>query len=394
MPKIYGKTRTRYFEDRKMKIKYAKVFSGAMSALLLSFAVFFRIFLETLPCVISSSPDCPLSECGFSGAKLRATSDGCAYYIANLPVKTADLVEKERKSVILCGTPFGIKIRSDGVMVVKTSEQSPAKTAGIKEGDIIKQVNGETVRTNSDISKAVQMSGEMTNVVLERGEREMSFQFTPKLEDDEFKIGVFVRDSAAGVGTLTFVEPKTKTFGGLGHSISDVSTGETVPLLSGEITKADIFGIVKGKSGSAGELCGLIFPDKETGVILSNTEVGVFGEYKDEISGELYPAAFRQEVKTGAATVLVTLDGNAPKEYSIEIERINLLDIEGSKSMVIRITDPELLDKTGGIVRGMSGSPIIQDGQFVGAVTHVLVNDPTRGYAIFAENMLSKALPQ
>lgn len=376
----------------EMKSKYAKLFSGASAALLLCFAVFFGIFRESLPCVISSSPDSPLSECGFSGTTLRATPDGCAYYIANLPIKTADLVEKERKSVILCGTPFGIKIKSDGVMVVKTSEQSPAKTAGIKEGDIIKSVNGETVRTNSDISRAVQMSEEMTSVVLERGEREMSFQFTPKLEDDELKIGVFVRDSAAGVGTLTFVEPKTKTFGGLGHSISDVSTGETVPLASGEITKADIFGIVKGKSGSAGELCGLIFPDKETGVIRSNTEVGVFGEYTDEISGELYPAAFRQEVKTGAATVLVTLGGNAPKEYSIEIERINLLDIEGSKSMVIRITDPELLDKTGGIVRGMSGSPIIQDGKFVGAVTHVLVNDPARGYAIFAENMLSEAV--
>ncbi len=375
-----------------MKNIKVKLFSGASTALVLSIAVFFGIFRAALPGVINFSPDCKLSECGFAGTTLCRTADGYAYYFGNIPIKTAKTVVKERQNVILCGTPFGIKIKSDGVMVVQTAEKSPAKDAGIREGDVIISVNGENVRTNSDISRAVQLCSDSTSVVLERDDREMCFEFTPKREDGCLKIGVFVRDSAAGVGTLTFIDPKTKTFGGLGHSVSDVTTGETIPLGSGEITRAEIFGIVKGKSGSAGELCGLIFPGSETGKLTKNTESGVFGDYSGEISGDIYPAAFKQEVKAGPAQILTTIDTNAPKAYSIEIERINLLDLEGSKSMVIKITDPELLEKTGGIVRGMSGSPIIQDGKFAGAVTHVLVNDPTRGYAVFAENMLSEAL--
>lgn len=375
-----------------MHNNYKKIFSGAFAALLLCFAVSFGIFRAALPCEINSSPDCKLGECGFSVTTIRETPNGCAYYIADIPIKTASVIEKQRQNVILCGTPFGIKIKSDGVMVVKTAEQSPAKSAGIKEGDVIKSVNGEAVRTNSDISRAVQLNPGETSIVLERSDREICLRFTPRREADGLKIGVFVRDSAAGVGTLTFVEPKTQIFGGLGHSVSDATTGDTVPLASGEITKAEIIGVVKGKCGSAGELCGLIFPEKETGVLKSNTESGVFGVFGGDISGDLYPAAFRQEVKSGSAQVLTTIDGNTPQLYSIEIERVNLLDLDGSKSMVIRITDPELLEKTGGIVRGMSGSPIIQDGKFVGAVTHVLVNDPTRGYAVFAENMLAQSL--
>lgn len=374
-----------------MKNIKIKLFSGASAAIALSIAVFFGIFRAALPGVINFSPDCKLSECGFGGTTLCRTADGYAYYFGNIPIKTAKTVVKERQNVILCGTPFGIKIKSDGVMVVKTAEKSPAKDAGIKEGDVIISVNGENVRTNNDISRAVQLCSDSTSVVLERDDREMCFEFAPKREDGCLKIGVFVRDSAAGVGTLTFIDPETKTFGGLGHSVSDVTTGETIPLGSGEITRAEIFGIVKGKSGSAGELCGLIFPGSETGKLTRNTESGVFGEFSGEITGEIYPAAFRQEVKAGPAQILTTIDTNAPKAYSIEIERINLLDLDGSKSMVIKITDPELLEKTGGIVRGMSGSPIIQDGKFAGAVTHVLVNDPTRGYAVFAENMLSEA---
>lgn len=375
-----------------MKNIKIKLFSGASTAIALCVAVLFGIFRAALPGVINFSPDCKLSECGFGGTTLLRTADGYAYYFGNIPIKTANTVLKERQNVILCGTPFGIKIKSDGVMVVKTSEQSPAKDAGIREGDVIISVNGENVRTNSDISRAVQLCQDSTSVVLEREDREMCFEFKPKREDGCLKIGVFVRDSAAGVGTLTFIDPKTKTFGGLGHSVSDVTTGDTIPLGSGEITRAEIFGIVKGKSGSAGELCGLIFPGSETGKLTKNTESGVFGEYSGEISGDIYPTAFRQEVKAGPAQILTTIDTNAPKAYSIEIERINLLDLDGSKSMVIKITDPELLEKTGGIVRGMSGSPIIQDGKFAGAVTHVLVNDPTRGYAVFAENMLAQSI--
>jgi len=297
-----------------------------------------------------------------------------------------------RPIVMAGGMPFGIKIRSDGVMVISVTERSPAQRAGIKAGDVISIVNGEPVFTNAELAAAIQMSPE-TTILLRRNDAEILVTLTPENENGFLKIGAFVRDSAAGIGTLTFCEPETHTFGGLGHAVSDVTTGGAVPLGSGEITSAEIYDVVKGREGSAGELCGIILPNSDIGEITSNTSVGVFGTLSEEYSGsfgEPVPVAFRQEVKTGAAAILTTADGGFPKEYSIEIERLNLLDMNGSKAMIIRITDKELLSQTGGIVRGMSGSPILQNGRLVGAVTHVFVNDPTRGYAVFADTMLSE----
>lgn len=298
--------------------------------------------------------------------------------------------------VLAGGMPFGIKIRSDGVMVISVSEKSPAERAGIKSGDVIYIVNGVQVRTNAELEAAIQTCSK-TTILLRRGDAEIITELVPQCENGFLKIGAFVRDSAAGIGTLTFCEPETRTFGGLGHAVSDVTTGDTVPLGSGEITSAEIYDVVKGREGSAGELCGIILPESDIGEITSNTSVGVFGTLSDEFPydspSEPVPVAFRQEVKTGAATILTTADGGSPKEYSIEIERLNLLDMNGPKAMVIHITDKDLLSRTGGIVRGMSGSPILQNGQLVGAVTHVFVNDPTRGYAVFAETMLSECAP-
>ncbi len=302
-------------------------------------------------------------------------------------------VQCENRPVVMAGgMPFGIKIRSDGVMVISVTERSPAQRAGIRTGDVISIVNGEPVFTNAELAAAVQTSPE-TTILLRRNGAEILVTLTPESENGFLKIGAFVRDSAAGIGTLTFCEPETHAFGGLGHAVSDVTTGGAVPLGSGEITSAEIYDVVKGREGSAGELCGIILPNSDIGEITSNTSVGVFGTLTEEYSdsfGEPVPVAFRQEVKTGAAAILTTADGGSPKEYSIEIERINLLDMNGSKAMVIRITDKDLLARTGGIVRGMSGSPILQNGRLVGAVTHVFVNDPTRGYAVFADTMLSE----
>ncbi len=296
-----------------------------------------------------------------------------------------------RQIVMASGAPFGLKIKYNGIMVISVSENSPARKAGIKAGDIISIVNGEPVFSNAELSSAIQTKPE-TTLLLRRGDAEILVNLTPKSENGYLKIGAVVRDSTAGIGTLTFCEPETRAFGGLGHAVSDATTGGAVPLNTGEITSAEIYDIVKGKEGSAGELCGLILPNSDIGEISSNTSVGIFGTLAENTQtvGKCVPVACRSEVKTGSATILTTADGNSPKEYSIEIERLNLLDMNGSKAMIIRITDEELLSLTGGIVRGMSGSPILQNGSLVGAVTHVFVNDPTRGYAVFADTMLSQ----
>ncbi|MGN0684049.1 MAG: SpoIVB peptidase [Oscillospiraceae bacterium] len=301
---------------------------------------------------------------------------------------------ESRRVVVASGAPFGIKIRFNGVMVISVTDNSPAEKAGIKAGDIISIVNGEVVSSNAGLAAAIQKCTE-TTILLRRGDAEILVTLTPESENGFLKIGAFVRDSAAGIGTLTFREPDSRAFGGLGHAVSDVTTGDAVPLSSGEITTAEIYDVVKGKKGCAGELCGIILPNSDIGEISANTSVGVFGTLSEEYSasedsGKCVPVAYRREVKTGAATILTTADGNSPAEYSIEIERLNLLDANGSKAMVIRITDKELLSQTGGIVRGMSGSPILQDGKLVGAVTHVFLNDPTRGYGVFADTMLSQ----
>ncbi len=297
-------------------------------------------------------------------------------------------IEKHTE-VIAGGTPFGIKIRSDGVMVISVADNSPAQKAGIKAGDIISVVNGETVNSNAGLAAAIQLQSE-TSILLRRNDAEILLTLTPVSENGFLKIGAFVRDSAAGIGTLTFYNPENHSFAGLGHAVSDTATGSIVPLGSGEITCADICGIVKGKEGCAGELCGVITPNSDIGSISANTPVGIFGTVTEDFSysADCLPVAFRSEVRTGKAEIITTADSSGPKRYSIEIERLNIFDQNGSKALVIRITDKELLSLTGGIVRGMSGSPIIQSGKLVGAVTHVFVNDPTRGYAVFADTML------
>lgn len=370
--------------------KLTKIFSGTAAAAAAFLTAALCCFYAVLPCNISVAAE-GFEGGGFSAAVLKQTDSGLCYYIGDIPIKTAFAVAKERKSVVLCGTPFGIKLRSDGVMVISSVEHSPAAEAGIKSGDIITEVNGRNVFTNSEFSDAVQQNPHGTSIILERDGDEICIALTPENHGGQLRVGLYVRDSAAGIGTLTFCDSKTGIFGGLGHAVSDTSTGSEIPLKSGEITQADIFDVVKSKEGTAGELCGKIISDCIIGEISQNTPSGVFGTLYEPVSGIEYETSFRHEVHTGAATILATVNGEEPKEYSIEIERINLFDLEGSKGMVIRITDEELLEKTGGIVRGMSGSPIIQDGRFAGAVTHVLVNDPTRGYGIFAENMIETA---
>lgn len=364
------------------------IFSSAAAVLTAGFSALYVYYYAALPFNINVEAGAPLTDAGFANVRLEAAEGGARYYLGNFPIKSAEVTEQERRYVIPGGEPFGIKVMADGVMVISAADDSPADKAGLQEGDVITSVNSVEVCTNDELANAIQTSGGSADIVFRRGEREMCVRIAPKQIDGSARIGAWVRDSAAGIGTLTFIDPETRTFGGLGHAVSDASTGDAVPLKSGEITTADIYDVVKGEKGNAGELCGAMIAGCDIGSVLENTSTGVFGEYFGETTKEPIPAAFMQEVKTGAATVLTTIDGSEPREYSIEIERINLPDLMGSKGMLIKITDPELLEKTGGIVRGMSGSPIIQNGRLAGAVTHVLVSDPTRGYAVFAERML------
>lgn len=363
--------------------------SAVSAAVTAVFCAVFAYYYAALPISLNVEVGAPVTGTGFAHAALKTTEDGAEYFLGNIPIKHTALCEQERRYVVPCGEPFGVKVLSDGVIVVSAKEGSPADKAGLEAGDVIISVNGTEVFTNDELTDAITHSNGSADIVFRRGESEKCVSVTPAMIDGAAKIGAWVRDSAAGIGTLTFIDPETGDFGGLGHAVSDADTGCPVPLKEGQITSAEIYDVVKGEKGSAGELCGAVLAGKEIGEVRENSPTGIFGEYRGGFDGEEMPVAFRQEVKTGAAVLLTTVDGTEPREYSIEIERINLPDLMGSKGMLIKITDPELIEKTGGIVRGMSGSPIIQNGRLAGAVTHVLVSDPTRGYAVFAESMLS-----
>ena len=369
--------------------KAGKFISGALCWLFAAAAGILGFYYTMLPGELSV-PTGGSAHAAFLGAELEQTKDGgYGFRLGAMNIKSVEVNSTERKMLIPGGNPFGIKLRTDGVMVISVNSGSPADKAGIKPGDIISSVNGVEVHTNSEIAGAVQLDSEECVIILNRGSGEYRIKTEPVRDGEDLRIGAWVRDSAAGIGTLTFCDPETGMFAGLGHQVSDVTTGELMPLSSGEITNAEIYSVIKGTTGEAGELCGDL-SEQTVGKLTANTAVGVFGELLSETEGEAIPMAFRQEVKCGEATILATINGSEPQEYSIEIEKINLCAMNGTKSMVIRVTDERLLNDAGGIVRGMSGSPIIQNGMLAGAVTHVFLNDPTRGYAVFAESMVEQ----
>lgn len=314
------------------------------------------------------------------------------------PVKDARVERVAEKLLVPCGTPFGIKLNTDGVLVVGMGEVKtprgvccPAREAGIKEGDAIMSVNDKTVYTNEDIEAIVKASSGDVGITVRRGGRDKAVKVTPVTDDaGEKRVGLWVRDSSAGIGTITYYDPQTSQFGGLGHPICDVDTGQIMPLLTGQVVRVVINDVVKGEAGDPGELKGSFVSRADTGVITSNSETGVFGTlYKKPSQNAAVPVGLKQDIKEGPAEIYATVSGTAPKAYDIDIEKVNISDTGKTKNMIIRVTDARLLEKTGGIVQGMSGSPIIQNGRLIGAVTHVLVNDPEKGYGIFIENMFS-----
>lgn len=324
-----------------------------------------------------------------------------AKLFGKIPIKDVKVEVRPETSLIPCGDVFGVKFFTKGVIVIGTSDietQSgfinPATSAGLEKNDIINKVNGKEVNTVEKLASIIEESnGKALEIVFTRDDIQKVCSVYPALcaSDNKYKTGIWVRDSTAGIGTITYYNPENSTFAGLGHGICDMDTGNLMPLLRGTVVDVDISEIVKGKSGMPGELKGKFNSEKQ-GALYSNTNLGIYGildKTPDLISGAL-PVAGRSEVENGNAIIFANPDGSGIKKYKVLLSKVDKHN-NSTKSFVVEVTDPELLNLTGGIVQGMSGSPIVQNGKLVGAVTHVFVNDPTKGYGIFIENMLSEA---
>lgn len=304
----------------------------------------------------------------------------------------------QERILIPGGQAVGVALKTQGVLVVAKSAGESVKTA-LCVGDVITSVDGERVESASTLSALVG-AAERDVLTLEvmRGGRRISVEAAAPADqaDGKRRLGVWVRDSTAGVGTLSYIDPQTGAYGALGHAIVDADTGSVLSVQDGAILAADVVGVTKGRSGKAGELRGSFLKENEQiGSLELNSPRGIYGTISKMPERQLYPQGLplgsRDSVHEGAATMISTVHGEEIEEYSIEILKCYRQEKNGQKDMLLRVTDARLLEKTGGIVQGMSGSPIIQDGKLVGAVTHVLVNDPTKGYGIFLENMLAAA---
>lgn len=295
------------------------------------------------------------------------------------------------------GFPVGLKLYADGVVIVGTEPVdtengyiNTAEKAGLKVGDIIKCINGEYVSTNNRVSQIIEESfGDVIELQVQRGSEmhTVSFNSEYSISEGKFKAGLWIRDSSAGIGTVTFCT-RDGFFASLGHAVCDIDTKDVVPISQGECTDVSITGYSKGVTGKAGELCGVLESDR-TGEIYSNGDSGVYGKFDNVASGQTFPVAPKKYVVPGEAYIYTTLENNVMEKYKVSIISIDS-DSPDNKNLVVEITDPVLLEKTGGIIQGMSGSPIIQNGMLVGAITHVLVDNPAKGYGIYAETMLRK----
>lgn len=318
-----------------------------------------------------------------------------------IPFSTANVEVVDELHVTVLGIPFGMKIYTKGVLVTELTEVvtadgglNPAKSAGIKKGDYIVSVNGKKIYTNEDLSELVEASnGVQMKFEILRQNTKIYFNVTParSVETQSYKIGIWIKDSSAGIGTLTFYSPVSNIVCGLGHGICEEETDELLKLNSGEIVMAEIIAAQKGSIGNPGQLKGK-FSGGVLGDISLNCEQGVYSTLSGQLSfSKLYEVALKQEIKEGKAQILTTIEGSTPKLYDCTVKIRTASYLSATQNLIITVTDSELLEKTGGIVQGMSGSPIIQNGKLIGAVTHVLVDDPTKGYGIFAENMLETA---
>ena len=322
-----------------------------------------------------------------------------------IPVKEIDVNVIPKTKVVPMGNLIGAKLYTSGVLVVGMSEiqgddqqkHKPYEGSGIEEGDMIVEMDSKKIANTDELVETVNSSkGKVIQIKYVRNDETITTSIQPiKSEDNEYKLGLWVRDAAAGVGTLTFYEPSTGKFAALGHGIVDVDTGDIINIANGELVTSNLVAIKKGEKGTPGEIKGSIDSGVTIGNISKNTNFGVFGLVSNKNNLNLngakeYEVALRSEIQTGEAEIICELENEKKEQYKIEISKIYTSNNYDNKSMMIKITDERLLQRTGGIIQGMSGSPIIQNGKFVGAITNVLVSDPTTGYAIFGDLMVKQ----
>ena len=317
-----------------------------------------------------------------------------AMFITGVPVSAS----AESSTVILGGQPFGVKFYNDGVMVIELEEffngshyVCPAKEGGLQVDDVIKKVNGIEIKTNEDLQEAATgCGGKGMSFIIERDGKELCKTVKPQANTvGTYLLGAWVRDSCAGIGTVTYYNPDDNYFAALGHGICDRDTGAMMPLGEAEIVGASISSVEKSSTGKAGSLNGY-FTDKTLGTVTNNTINGIYGTIIDNsyLSGDRFEIAEFDEIQTGDAQLFTTINGERPESYDLKITSIRNDDPRNNENYVIKVTDKRLLDECGGIVQGMSGSPIVQNGKLIGAVTHVFLNNPEEGYGVAAQFMV------
>ena len=391
--------------------KFIKIFDGVFSLLCAVIFAFVFIGDKTLPDnIISYNSEVndfssfysfvdneKTQSVDYQGVSAQKTT---LKLLGAIPVKDVGITDKPSGTVFVSGEAFGIKLYTDGVIVVDTKDVelddktvNPAKEAGICVGDVIISINGINVYSSDDVIDAINNNNGLDyRIKVKRDGRYKNFTLKPVYSNKEgcYKAGMWVRDSTAGIGTVTFYNKQSGMFAALGHQINDVDTNEIIPLLEGEAVGATVTGVQSGNKNAAGSLC-CRFEDYTVGRLMENTSCGIYGSYTS-VSDKTkeYTVAAAQEVKKGSAQIISTVDGNSPQTYDIEIVKVNYKG-DGEKDIVFKVKDDKLIEKTGGIVQGMSGSPIIQNNKLVGAVTHVIVDNPKKGYGIFAQTMYEKS---
>ena len=308
----------------------------------------------------------------------------------------------EVTSLIPIGHTVGIKMSAEGVLVVRLNEvqtangaMCPARDAGVLEGDLIVSVNGTAIDSNETLQKQIALSaGQPVTIGVTRDGSSKTISATPCADENGvYRIGVLARDSMAGIGTLTYVDPETGAYGSLGHGICESETGVLLPLKEGSLLYSTVGSVLRGKVGEPGSLQGEFSADQQVGTVTENTESGIFGTLSDSSlyqSLTAYPVAEASEVQVGDAEIMANVNGDTVEKYAVQVVKVYPADDEYGRGMMLRVTDERLLRQTGGIVQGMSGSPVLQNGKLIGAVTHVLVNDPTCGYAISIGKMIEE----
>lgn len=323
------------------------------------------------------------------------------------PLKSAEVDVMNQIKLIPGGQSIGVTLQTNGVLVVGQAPVTdstgkkvfPAKEAGIEVGDILLKINAQEVRTDQDVSNVVHLAGEQNGVVkviYKHQDQILEKVIKPIfcLETGRYRMGLFVRDEASGLGTLSFIEPVSQQYGALGHVITDADTNQQIEVFKGKVMASSVYAIEKGKRGHPGEKIGSFVPNSAfEGTIEKNTPTGIFGKISGQVKNpyfkEAIPVGWESEVKIGPAKIYTVIQGEKIEEFEVNIDRV-IHNRTDSKNMIVRVTDPRLLEATGGIIQGMSGSPIVQDGKIIGAITHVFVNDSQRGYGVFIQNMLNE----